>query len=203
MKVSKPKTEGWIGKRSDNQFYNYQLIEYNSAIEKVKNFRTAIDVGANLGVMSKRMVEQFDNVHAFEPLFHEHLKENVVSENITIYPYAVGAEEKTELMRVGVYHSGGSNIIQDAKDKRGLTEVKVVTLDSFDFQDVDFLKIDVELYEMYVVLGASNTIQKYKPTVLIELTPNNKYYKDIIKFFTELGYKREVVGTHDSVFFQD
>lgn len=203
MKISKPKTEGWIGKRSDNQFYNYQLIEYNSAIEKVKNFRTAIDVGANLGVMSKRMVEQFENVHAFEPLFHEHLKENVVSENITIYPYAVGAEEKTELMRVGVYHSGGSNIIQDAKDKRGLTEVRVVTLDSFDFQDVDFLKIDVELYEMYVVLGASNTIQKYKPTVLIELTPNNKYYKDIIKFFTELGYKREVVGTHDSVFFQD
>lgn len=203
MKISKPNTEGWIGKRSDNQFYNYQLLEYNSAIEKVKNFRTAIDIGANLGVMSKRMVKQFENVHAFEPLFHEHLKENVVSENITIYPYAVGAEEKTELMRVGIYHSGGSNIIQGAKDKKGLTEVRVVTLDSFNFQDVDFIKIDVELYEMYVILGASNTIQKYKPTVLIELTPNNKYYKDIIKFFTELGYKREVVGTHDSVFFQD
>jgi FkbM family methyltransferase len=202
MKISKPKGEGWLGRKSDNSFYNYQEKEYNSAIEKVKSFRTAIDLGANLGVMSKRMVRDFQFVHAFEPLFHEHLKENVLEENIQIYPYAVGDQEKTEMMRVGVYHSGGSNIIVNPKDTRDLTEVKVVTVDSFNITDVDFIKIDVELYEMYAIKGAQKTIETYLPTVLIELTPNNPFYKEIQIFFKELGYERQVVGTHDSIFFQ-
>jgi FkbM family methyltransferase len=202
MKISKPKSEGWLGKKDNNTFYNYQETEYNGAIEKVKSFRTAIDLGANLGVMSKRMVRDFQFVHAFEPLFHEHLRKNVPEENIQIYPYAVGDQEKTEMMRVGVYHSGGSNIIVEPKDTQGLTEVKVVTVDSFNITDVDFIKIDVELYEMYALRGAQKTIETYLPTVLIELTSNNPFYKEIQIFFKDLGYKREVVGTHDSIFFQ-
>lgn len=201
MKISKPKSEGWINKDKETSFDNYQKKEYQQALKKVKNFRTAIDLGANLGIMSKRMVKNFQFVHSFEPLFHEHLRKNVPEKNIQIYPYAVGDQEKTEMMRVGIYHSGGSNIVTNPKDTKGLTEVKVVTVDSFNFTDVDFIKIDVELYEMYALKGAEKTIEKYRPAILIELTANNPFNKEIKQFFKQLGYQREILGKLDSVFF--
>lgn len=202
MQISKPPTEGWIGSKKNNSFENYQLEEYKSAIKRIKSFRTAIDVGANIGIMSYRMSSDFQFVHAFEPLFHTYVKENVKKSNIKIYPFAVGAEEKTEIMRVGVYHSGGSNIVKEQEKGVPYKEVKIVTLDSFDITDVDFIKIDVELYEWFVILGAKKLIETYKPTILIELTPNNPHYQDIIDFLENLSYKREIVGELDSVFYQ-
>jgi FkbM family methyltransferase len=201
MQISKPDTEGWLGKTPDNSFDNYQKEEYDRAISRVKNFRTSIDLGANLGIMSKRMVKNFQFVHSFEPLFHDHLRKNVPEKNIKIYPYAVGDKEKIEMMRVGIYHSGGSNIVTNVDDITNLTEVKVVTVDSFDIKDVDFIKIDVEDYEIYALKGAENTIAKYRPTILIELKKDNTYHEQILDFFEKLDYKREIVGEIDSVFY--
>lgn len=202
MKISKPSSEGWIGSKKTNTFENYQLEEYNAALSKVKNFRTAIDIGANIGIMSYRMVNNFNKVYAFEPLFYDHIKENVKNSKLEVYPYAIGSEEKIETMRVGVYHSGGSNIVKEKENNVKYKDVKVVTIDSFNFTDVDFIKIDVELYEWYAILGAKITIEKYKPTILIELTPNNPHYQDIIDFLEGLSYKRKIVGYLDSVFYQ-
>lgn len=210
FKISVPETEGWIGKNLNNTFFSYQQTEYNNAIEKVNRFRTALDLGANVGMMSYRMVKQFAFVHAFEPLFHEHVVKNVRSNNIQVHPYAVGAEEKTETMRVGMYHSGGSNIVGDTiMDRRSAErnisqtyqDVQVKTVDSYQFNNVDFIKIDVEEYEWYVLQGAAETIETYKPVVLIELKRYNKHYNKILNFFNNYQYKREIVGELDSVFY--
>lgn len=200
--ISKPNGEQWLGKRLDNTFDNYQLAEYNKAIEHTARFRVGIDIGANLGIMSSRMVKQFDRVIAFEPLFHKHLAENVKAMNLTIYPFAVGDQEKIVTMRVGIYHSGGSNIVNNKVSNQTYRDVEVVTLDSYNFEDVDFIKIDVEDYEMFVLYGARATIEKYKPTILIELKKTNPHYENIIAFFDQMGYVREIVGELDSVFYQ-
>ncbi len=42
------------------------------------------------------------------------------------------------------------------------------TLDSFELKDVDFIKIDTEGYELYVVKGAEETIKRCKPTMIVE-----------------------------------
>lgn len=202
MQVSKPSADGWIGKRITNTFENYQQLEYQKAISYVKQFRTGIDLGANIGVMSYRMVQDFKEVHSFEPLFSEHVAENVKANNIHIYPYAVGDKEDTATMRVGLYHCGGSNIVESKVSGEDYKEVKVVTLDSFNFLDVDFIKIDVEHYEFQALKGAYSTIKQYKPTILLELKSDNPYYKSIIVYLKELGYKRKIVGELDSVFYQ-
>lgn len=201
MIISKPQSEQWLGKKADNTFENYQLNEYRQAISKVKNFRTAIDLGANLGVMSYRMVKDFQVVHAFEPLFHEHLSKNVVASNLHVYPFAVGDTKKTETMRVGLYHSGGSNITSEKQRSQTYQQVTVVPIDSFEFEDVDFIKIDVEDYEMFALRGAIATIEKCKPTMLVELKTTNPYYKEILNFMNSFGYTREIVGELDSVFY--
>jgi FkbM family methyltransferase len=47
--------------------------------------------------------------------------------------------------------------------------VEVKTLDSLNYQDVDIIKVDTEGYEFPVVLGAEQTILKWKPVVQLEM----------------------------------
>lgn len=202
MFIHKPEGESWLGKYSHNTFETYQLSEYNLAMSKVKNKRVAIDVGANLGIMSYRMVKDFEYVHAFEPLFYEYLSKNVTAENFKVYPYAVGNEEKIETMRVGIYRSGGSNIVKTKTKDQTYKDVNIVTIDSFNIKNVDFMKIDVEDYELYALLGSLNTIKEFKPTILIELQETNPNYKEILDLFENMNYNREIAGELDSIFYQ-
>ncbi len=43
------------------------------------------------------------------------------------------------------------------------------TLDSFNLEKVDILKIDVEGFECDVVEGAINTISKHKPKIILKM----------------------------------
>jgi FkbM family methyltransferase len=72
--------------------------------------------------------------------------------------------------------------------------VKIKTLDSYDFQNVDIIKIDVEGFEYDVMLGARQTIERWKPVVQVEMVYGQPHrfghsVHDIIKFFEELDYK--------------
>jgi FkbM family methyltransferase len=49
------------------------------------------------------------------------------------------------------------------------TTVAVNTLDSFNFEEVDIIKVDTEGYEFPVVLGAENTIMTNRPIVQLEM----------------------------------
>jgi hypothetical protein len=46
--------------------------------------------------------------------------------------------------------------------------VPVFTLDSFDFENVDYIKIDVEGFEKKVLLGGARTIERCNPVIVIE-----------------------------------
>jgi|TARA_R110002074_G_scaffold366676_1_gene540641 FkbM family methyltransferase len=204
MQISKPKSEGWLGKyragtKNDNTFLGYQLEEYKKAMRKTVNRRTALDLGANLGVMSYRMVSDFEHVHAFEPLFYDHLKLNVSANNFTVHPFAVGDIEKSVTMRIGHHHCGGSNIIDDDyPDSIHYRNVKVITIDSYKFENVDFIKIDVEKYEFNVLMGASNTIKKNRPVMLVEVDPIHTI--KVFDYFKKLNYIMQKVADKDYIF---
>jgi hypothetical protein len=50
--------------------------------------------------------------------------------------------------------------------------VQVETLDSFGFQDVGFIKVDVEGYEKFVLEGAQTLIAQSRPTIQLEIVSN-------------------------------
>jgi len=200
MQISKPETEGWLGRYAHNQFDNYQLKEYNTAVQLTQQRRVALDIGANLGIMSARMVKDFEFVHAFEPLFGEHLRKNVNADNIKTYDCAVGDTPGTVTMRVGVYHSGGSNVVKEKTSTEKYVDVPVVTIDEHEFTDIDFIKIDVEGYEWLVLQGCKNTIDKNKPVLLVEVKKDNPNRKDIFKFMKDFGYTFNFVGNEDCLF---
>lgn len=72
-------------------------------------------------------------------------------------------------------------------------EVELRTLDSYGFEDVDIIKVDVEGHEFDVVRGAEQTIIKYHPVVQLEMVEHqpirfNWNCQQIYDWFYERDY---------------
>jgi FkbM family methyltransferase len=70
-------------------------------------------------------------------------------------------------------NNAGHNCIL-AEDRKGKTkyslhQVTVNTLDSYNFDEVDIIKIDCEGYEFPILKGAENTIRTQRPIVQLEI----------------------------------
>jgi FkbM family methyltransferase len=148
----------------------FQIEHLDLALKYVKNNRTALDIGAHIGTWSVNMADYFGTVHAFEPDKYnfECLEKNCFGcSNIVTYNLASGEKlDKTyikyDLKRVG---NSGSHYLSKDKTEQS---IDMVTVDYFDFDDVDFIKIDVEGYEYFSLLGAEKTIKRCKPVIMIE-----------------------------------
>lgn len=164
------------------------------AIPHVKNYRTYLDIGANIGTTSEPYVSKFKEVHSFEPN-PECIKELKKIDGIILHECAIGEQTSTvELIQNGDTGESGHGTVSKERASRWNNQgevyvVEMKTIDSFDFKDVDFIKIDVEQYEYYVVLGAINTIKKYHPVIMFE---NKRKENDkLIPMLKEIGYTVE------------
>ena len=55
----------------------------------------------------------------------------------------------------------------------GAGDIPMRRLDDFNFQDVDFLKIDCEGYELFVLRGATELLKRCRPCIIVEQKPGN------------------------------
>ena len=66
-------------------------------------------------------------------------------------------------------------------------------MDSFNLQNVDFIKIDAEGFEPLIAKGSLKTIEKYKPIILYERKNHPQRYgferDSLLEILTPLGYK--------------
>jgi FkbM family methyltransferase len=155
----------------------------------IKNFRTYIDIGACQGDTTNPFIEEFQRVISFEPNVSVFDK---ISDKAVKYNLALGDQdgEVTLVLPNGIDKPGHGSIVR-YNSEEWITAPRIVskitTLDSFQFEDVDFIKIDVEHYEMNVCLGAEKTIKKYMPTIFFE---NKRDEAEHVRLWLEsLGYK--------------
>ena len=153
---------GRLNARVDGRL-TYQYHKYVAAIRACRQYRTAVDVGAHVGLWSYWMAEQFAALHAFEPrdVHRDCWRLNIPQSTATLYPYALGACQASVGLCVDVESSGNTRIAE------GET-VEMRTLDSFALDAVDFIKIDCEGYEVFVLEGARETLTRCRPVVLVE-----------------------------------
>jgi len=183
----------------------YQYSKYAECLKVTKSRRTAIDVGGNLGLWSRVMCLDFQNVEAFEPVseYCEYFMKNAPKANL--HNVALSDEEIVLTMACSSNVSCGDTAIQVNKRKeKALQEVGTVLLDSYGFTDVDFIKIDCEGYELHVLRGAEQTILDNKPVIIVEQKPGKgkKYgYKDdaAVKYLEGLGMKIHKVLAGDYI----
>ena len=57
------------------------------------------------------------------------------------------------------------------KKSHHIVDVPARTIDSYNFEDVDAIKIDVEGSELFVIEGAKDTIDRCRPSVQVEIVP--------------------------------
>lgn len=132
----------------------------------------ALDIGANIGFMSRALSAHGYNVHAFEPqpVVYDVLVANAVGHNIKPHCCALGASTGVAKMPRISYSEKGNygGLGLGGVALRGTIDVPVMTLDSLELKDVGFIKIDVEGFEREVLLGACDLIEKYRPVMYIE-----------------------------------
>jgi FkbM family methyltransferase len=78
-----------------------------------------------------------------------------------------------------------------ASDAIASYSVPLRTLDSYEFEDVGFIKIDVEGHELSVVRGGVGTITRSRPNMLIEIEERHREgnIAAISTFLVTLGYQ--------------
>jgi FkbM family methyltransferase len=138
---------------------------------------TAVDVGANQGFFAFALSELADRVVAFEPnpdyaLFARAMLRG----RAEVHRLALADEPGRTAFHVPIDHDGtvlhlaGSLKGTHGQFPRDRTyRVEVRTLDSFALTDVRFIKVDVEGSEREVLDGASATIARDRPALLLEL----------------------------------
>lgn len=173
----------------------YQPKQIFTALEYVKNHRRALDIGAHVGTWSRILVEHFDRVEAFEPLWdHQQCFRKNVSEAM-LHPYAVSSEDGVVRMRVIPNHTGACHI-----DDNGVS-VDAVKIDDYEFDDVDFMKIDVEGHEVEVLEGAIETLKRCRPTIIVEqkgLRTDDKFAA--CRFLEDLSFKKQAQVIDDHIY---
>ena len=177
----------------------YQGIKQLAVVRHCKHFRTAVDVGAHVGLWSYNLAHWFQNVVAFEPVedHRECWRRNLAdAENVTLYPVALGAVEGTVDIAVTKGSSGDSKV-------SGKGSILLKRLDSYKLQDVDLIKIDCEGYEENVLMGAVGTINYCRPVIIVEqkrdmATRFGLKPKGAVDFLRKLKYRQaeEIGGDH-------
>ena len=194
--------KGWYLPDSDTHFENYikdggyQTIHRDTILKFIKenrpNLKNCVDVGSHIGFWSKDFTELFNHTYAFDPIpqVRECYVKNITNPNYTLYPYGLGKEEK----KISVLYSPKETGNTHASNK-GNMDIQVRTLDSFDLNFIDYIKIDAEGYEIEVVEGAKKLIEKCKPYIHVEakkkvMVKQNITMTAIEELFESINYEK-------------
>jgi len=160
--------------------------------------RRFIDVGANWGSYSVLLGPRFDRIDAFEPLPRcaAALRRYALGHNgMAVHDCALSDRDGRVLLTVPtdsrVDRSGCARISDSEIPGESTLTIDARTLDSFAFDDVDFIKVDVEGHERSVLTGASETIRRSRPTLLVEIEQrhSDEPFADRLSFFENFGYR--------------
>lgn len=163
-----------------------------------------LDIGANLGlntIYMNKIKQITGTVHLFEPQSDVFTMLKFNTRNLKsrkLYNITLGGP-KPEILSFSqqLNNVGGTNIRTGTK---GSVNVASIPLDLISFDNpISFIKMDVEGAEYKVLLGARNTLAKFSPTLLIEISPETE--KEVRHLLCDYGYKEvDHVGGIDYLF---
>lgn len=186
----------------------YQLKKIQAALKYVPSERRglAVDVGAHIGLWSRVLAKYFEKVIAYEPVptlclcWYKNTPDNA-----SLREAALSSEAGTLDIVDYRGNTGNSCVVAGTPDpKAHIIQANCYRMDDLQYRrTIDFLKIDVEGWEYYVVMGGRERILADKPVIVVEQKPNNaeKYglkRTDAVKLLEGLGYQQmwEIAGDH-------
>jgi FkbM family methyltransferase len=176
----------------DGDFWEADILDYMAKYHV--NHGTILDVGANIGNHTVYFANylKYGAIMAFEPdaQNYELLKFNTASyKNIGLANFAVSDHTGTVYLGRNP-NNWGAHEISETGD-----EVHCISLDKIALNQVTLIKIDVEKHEPQVLDGATDTILRCRPLILIE-DVSVEYHRILIP----LGYEIEQHWEHHGTF---
>lgn len=153
-----------------------------------------VDIGAFIGdhtIAYSNQVTTSGKVFAFEPSekVYECLVYNTMRlGNVMCFKVALAGKEKFHFKMVHDKNEGASFIFNDTA-----SEKLTMTLDDYELQQCNFIKIDAEGFEIEILQGAEETIKRFSPKMLIEvnrhsLARRGKTAEQLYEVLTKIGY---------------
>ena len=185
----------------ENDYLDFLCDEWHDGVinDRIKN-GTIIDIGSNIGNHSLYFLLERGAKYAycFEPAKEtfDILKKNMEINHL---------ENSTKLFNVGVGANSGSACVSMSKEKNTAYtqislnkegDIKVIAIDDLGIKEkINFIKVDVEGFELEVLKGMIKTLEKDKPTMMIEIWTKNLH--EIHSILDPMGYQFELMDDRD------
>tara|TARA_B110001452_G_scaffold265700_1_gene270896 strand:+ start:2691 stop:3584 length:894 start_codon:yes stop_codon:yes gene_type:complete len=155
-----------------------------------KKVNYILDVGSNTGIYSlvSKSINQNSQVYAFEPVkrTYNKLKRNININKFNINTFEIALSDKdgeNTIFDVPNENQTSSSLsplkLKKWKGYKGeIIEYKIKTmrLDTFvlnnKIKNIEFIKVDIECHEPEFIKGGINSIEKFKPIIIIEILYN-------------------------------
>ncbi len=170
-----------------------------------------IDVGSAVGTFSSLFAKYAGagaKVLSFEPspfsnrYQKEQLQLNGLADRVDLFPMGLGAEESIANFAYvdGIEGSLWGRFDGAAPGTKFIdAEVRIAKLDSVEevakLDRLDFIKLDIEGFELPALQGMKGTIEKYRPVILCEMALSflieydGNRYKETLAFFESVDYE--------------
>ena len=171
---------------------NGQQAQRDAALQYIKQWRVCLDIGSNIGQWTRPLSKKFESVVCFEPNpnFRECFEKNIQEKNVLLWPYGLSDKEHK------AKQDFNSTVLQQEDG-----DIDCRTLDSFGLTNVDFVKIDVDGFEIPLLNGARETLTKNDPVINIEMKRDKR--TDIVvkceSILKDLGYEFQKRTKSDEV----
>ena len=206
-KVYYSKGTSIINRIMDTGFYEKDICERIVQELSKKQDPVMLDIGANIGLVSIYALASISNVkiHAFEPGDHQSgfldktIVGNGLSDKITLNKFALSYRSGMERFAIQQSQDASGDIFFDTgtAGEAKYIDVPVRTADEWWFENncprIDFIKMDTEGSELWILKGAEKLISENKPVILFELQPEfTRLYSyecsDVLEWLNENGY---------------
>ena len=186
----------WWPDNHKNTFDDFRIDDLKKIIPYVKDFDCVIQAGGCIGVWPNELKKYFKRVVTFEANDDNY---ECLIKNTDVEAYNKPLSNKHEFIDVGfpskthVGNIGSFQVVPGEKES--------ITIDEYNLNP-GLIYLVIEGYELFALMGAKNTIEKYKPTIVFQSKKLVNDYGvesgDIEKYLSEFGYK-VVDKVHKSV----
>jgi FkbM family methyltransferase len=126
--------------------------------------RSVVQAGGHIGVFPRNLSAMFKRVYTFEPEYQNFqcLVRNADAPNVFPQRAALGAVNGGRRMDVQPKNTGGHQMTHEPG------EIPMLRIDDLGLADCDLLLLDLVGYEFFALLGATQTIMRTRPLIIVE-----------------------------------
>jgi len=174
---------------------NYEKVLYLLSIGKGD---VVFDIGANLGYYTflfSKLAGPKGCVHAFEPVprtYEKLLTNTQTCKNLRLNNVAAGEKRIKSEICYDSHDLEKASLLAPPHETDSSTTVEIIPLDTYideaDLHRLDFVKCDVEGYELHALRGMEQTLRRFHPELSLEVTLPLNERKALLSFLQDIGY---------------